>query len=195
MKAREIMSKPAITVTGETPLKRVAQLMVEHEIALVPVVDEEGALVGIVSEADLLRANTSPARGEVVARTTREAAPGTAATAMTLDVVAAGETADVADLFPLMVERHLKGVPVVRPDGVVVGVVARRDLLRLLVRTDADVHDDVLEILDHVGEEPYSIEVVDGVVTINRWLEPATRRRIEALVRAVPGVMAMTCKE
>ncbi|HEX6262677.1 MAG TPA: CBS domain-containing protein [Actinomycetota bacterium] len=195
MKARDIMSRPAITVTPETPLKRVAELMVDHRIALVPVVDASGNLLGVISEADLLRGNATPQRGEIITSTAREgAAPGTAAMVMTMDVVAAEEAAEVADLFPLMVERHLKGVPVVS-DGIVTGVLARRDLLRLLVRTDTDVHDDVMEVLDHVGEEPFSVDVAEGVVTINRWLGPSARRRIEAFVRAIPGVMAVVFKE
>lgn len=195
MKAMDIMSKPAITARPQTPLKHVAQMMIDHAISLVPVVDEGGRLLGVVSEADLLDASTSPSHGEVVSTSPRQGAvPGTAAAVMTLDVVAASETAEVAELFPLMVQRHLKGIPVLS-EGVVTGVLARRDLLRLLVRTDADVHDDVAAILDHVGEEPFSVDVADGVVTINRWLGPASRRRIEGLVRTVPGVMAVVFKE
>lgn len=195
MKARDIMSKPAITARPQTPLKRVAEIMVDHAIALVPIVDDDGRLLGIVSEADLLGASASPSHGEVVSTSPRQGtAPGTAAAVMTLDVVAASETAEVADLFPMMVQRHLKGVPVVS-DEVVTGVIARRDLLRLLVRTDAQIHDDVAGILDHVGEEPFSIDVDDGVVRINRWLGPSSRRRIEGLVRTVPGVMAVVFKD
>lgn len=195
MKARDIMSTPAITAHPETPLKRVAEKMIHHAIALVPVVDEAGRLLGVVSEADLLAASTAPSHGEVLSTTPRrDAAPGTAASVMTLDVVAASETTEASELFPVMVQRHLKGVPVVS-QGVVTGVVARRDLLRLLVRTDAEVHDDVAGILDHVGEEPFSVDVVDGVVTINRWLEPSSRRRIEGLVSTVPGVMAVVFKD
>lgn len=195
MKAIDIMSKPAITVTPETPLKRVAQAMIDHGISIVPVVDASGELLGILSEADLLKAQAAPTRGEVLLTPEREEANlGTAGAAMTREVVAARVDTEVADLFPLMVERHLKGVPVLS-GGVVTGVVARRDLLQLVVRTDAEIHDEVSEVLDQVGEEPFSLDVVEGVVTVNRWLGPASRRRVEALIRVVPGVMGVVFKE
>lgn len=195
MKAMDIMSRPAIIVTPDTPLKRVAQIMIEHGIGIVPVVNASGTLVGVLSEADLLKAQAATTRGEVIVTPEREeAAPGTAAAAMTCEVVAAREDTEVAALFPLMVERHLKGVPVVH-EGQVTGVVARRDLLRLVVRPDVEIHDEVSEVLDQVGEEPFSVDVHEGVVTINRWLGPASRRRVETLIKVVPGVMAVVFKE
>lgn len=195
MKAKDIMTTPPITVDPDTPLKRVAETMVHHGISIVPVVGGSGTLLGVLTEADLLRVQTAPTHGEILLTPEREGArPGTAASAMTRDVVSARELAEVADLFPLMVERHLKGVPVVS-DGVVTGIVARRDLLRLVARNDADIHDDVMEVLDRVGEEPFSIEVIDGVVTVNRWMERGLRRSLERLIKAVPGAMAVVFKE
>jgi CBS domain-containing protein len=195
MKTKDIMKTPAITVGPGMPLKGVARIMVENAISIVPVVDDSGALVGVLTEADVLGAQTIPTRGEILLRPERDGAmPGTAASVMSREVVSAGELAEATDLLPLMVERHLKGMPVLSGD-VVTGIVARRDLLRLICRDDADIHDEVMSVLDQVGEEAFSVEVADGVVTINRPLERGLRRRVERLVKAVPGAMAVVFED
>ncbi|MGH2655558.1 MAG: CBS domain-containing protein [Actinomycetota bacterium] len=195
MKVRDIMTTPAITVRPETALKRVAETMLRHAISIVPVVDEAGGLRGILSEADLLRMQTTPGEGEILFTPPREGAvPGTAGAVMTRDVVATGEEAEVSDLLRVMVERGIKGVPVIS-SGEVTGVVGRRDILRLLARTDAEIHQDVSGVLDRVGEEPFSIDVTEGVVTVNRWMSSGGRRRVEQLIKTVPGALAVVFKE
>jgi CBS domain-containing protein len=60
MRAKDIMTTPVVTITSGRPVKEVAGLLVERGISAVPVVDERGALVGIVSEADLVPLETTP---------------------------------------------------------------------------------------------------------------------------------------
>jgi CBS domain-containing protein len=195
MNARDIMTKPAITVRPDTPLKRVAETMVQHAISIVPVLDETGELRGILSEADLLRAQTTPGPGEILFTPPREEAkPGTAAAAMTRDVVATREDAEVSDLLRVMVERGLKGIPVVSGQTVT-GVAGRRDILRVLARSDSEIHDDVSAVLDQVGEEPFVVDVTEGVVTLKGWKSQGERRRLEGLIKTVPGAFAVMFKE
>lgn len=195
MRARDIMTTPAITVRPDTPVKHVVQLLIENEIHAVPVEDAEGSVLGIVTEADLLRMQATAGAGEVLlSPPDDQAIPGTAAEIMTRDVVAMHEAAEIADVLRVMVERRLKTAPVVAGRRLV-GVIGRRDILRLMARDDATVHDAVQRVLDLVGEDPFSVDVVEGVVTVNRWLSPAAQERIEWLIKTVPGALAVRFKQ
>jgi CBS domain-containing protein len=195
MRARDIMTTPVITVRPETPVKHVAHRLVENEIHAMPVEDAEGSLLGIVTEADLLRMQATAGTGEVLLSSPHEETPpGAVAEIMTRDVVAVHEEADVADVLRVMVERQLKTLPVVAGRRLV-GVIGRRDILRLMARDDATVHDEVQRVLDLVGEDPFSVDVVEGVVTVNRWLSPAAQERIARLIKTVPGAVSVRFKQ
>jgi len=197
MRAEEIMRQPAIKVEPTTPLKQAVDQMLRHGTCIVAVVDEDGALRGVLTEMDLLRAQATPGVGEILYSLDRDGAgPGTVASAMTRDVVATEADAEVSDLLRIMVERGLSGIPVVSPRGAVTGIVTRRDILASMARSDVEVHEDVSRLLDEVGEEPFSIEVTEGVVTINRaWMSPQNKRRLRELIKSVPGAMAVAFKE
>ena len=60
MRAKDIMSSPVVTVARDTPLKRVAEILLEHDISAVPVVDAAGEIVGIASVADLISLEAEP---------------------------------------------------------------------------------------------------------------------------------------
>ncbi len=192
MRARDVMTSPVITVRATTPVKEVARTLVEHEISAVPVVDEEEHLIGIVSEADLVTLETQPdPRAQAIPVVThRLHLPGTAADVMTRDVVAEREDADVAEVARLMIEHRLKTIPIVR-DGTVIGIVARRDVLRVLSRRDEEIH---VELADLLSEEiemigRYRAEVAGGVVTLHGPRDRVGRRLAELLARSVPGVI------
>ena len=138
MRVREVMSSPVVTVPLDMPLKEVAKVLVTRGISAVPVVDD-GALVGILSEADLVPLELAPDPRAHLARLP-DASPTpsrVASEAMTRDVVALPEEADVADAGRLMLERRIKSIPVLRGRRVV-GIVARRDLLEVLARSDKE---------------------------------------------------------
>jgi CBS domain-containing protein len=191
MLVRELMSSPVVTVAPGAQLKEVADLLVRHEISAVPVVERD-QLVGIVSEADLVplelgadpRAHLAPVR-EPPARH-----PSVVAEVMTREVVALPERADAAEAGRLMLERGIKSIPVVR-EGRVVGIVARRDLLRVLARGDEDIAGDLRALLEEeLGPpSPYRVAVREGVVELTGPRDPTTRRLATLLVRGVPGVV------
>ena len=172
-------------------VRRAAQVLLEHQIASAPVIDEHGSLVGIVSEADLLRGRTEadprahlrPVGGEAVAPPTTVAA----VMASLVFTVRAGE--DVAEASRLLVDEGIKALPVV--DGrQVVGVVARRDLLRCFAREDDDVRGDVLRLLTDLGlGDEWQVEVRDGVVDLAGPDHPGRQRAAAVLARTVPGVV------
>jgi CBS domain-containing protein len=115
MLVKEIMTAPVITApVGATPAK-VAELLSKHHISAVPIVDDDGAVVGIVSEFDLL---------------SRKGA--TAGDVMSPSVITVSEETPGDDVRALLVDRRIRRVPVLSGQQLV-GVVSRSDMIRLLV--------------------------------------------------------------
>jgi CBS domain-containing protein len=184
MRTRDIMTSPVVTVTPDTSLKDVAALLVERAINAVPVVDAGDRLCGIVSEADLLALEAAP--GTSGARTV---APHTAREVMSQSVYTLAEDTDAAAAARMMLRHGLKSVPVVAGDRVV-GIVARRDLLRLVARGDQDVRAELASRLREEIEllQRVRIEVADGVVTV-AGAGDLGRQLVVGLARTVPGVV------
>jgi CBS domain-containing protein len=179
MRARDIMTSPVVTVTPDTILKDVAALLVERGINAVPVVDAGDRLCGIVSEADLLALEAGGRGG----------APHTAREVMSQSVYTLAEDTDAAAAARMMLRHGLKSVPVVDGDRVV-GIVARRDLLRLVARGDDDVRADLERRLEEEIEllQRVRIEVTDGVVTV-AGAGDLGRQLVVGVARTVPGVV------
>ena len=186
MRICEVMSSPVVTVQPDTQLKDVAATLVEHGINAAPVLDASDRLVGIVSEADLLLLEVPPGPGSVASW----ASGHTACEVMSQSVYTLTEHADAAAAARMMLRHNLKSVPVVAGDRVV-GIVARRDLLRLIARSDDDIR---AELEGRLKEEldalqRLTVAVDGGVVTLDAALSPLGRRLFEGLARTVPGVV------
>jgi CBS domain-containing protein len=179
------------------PLKEVARILVTRGISAVPVV-EDGALVGILSEADLVPLELVPDPRAHLAPLPEASPPAfrIASEAMTRDVIALPEEADVADAGRLMLERRIKSIPVLRGRRVV-GIVARRDLLEVLARSDEEIARDVEALLAaELGSPcPYRVTVRDGVVDLTGPPDPVDRRLATLLARGVPGVLEVRLDE
>ena len=180
MRTNDIMTTPVVTVQPDTPLKDVARILVERGINAVPVVDAADRLCGIVSEADLLTLETADSRAS---------RPHTAHEVMSKSVYTLAQDTDATAAARMMLRHRLKSVPVVAGDRVV-GIVARRDLLRLVARGDDDIRADLqarlaaeLELLQHLR-----VEVADGVVSVAGAGELG-RELVVGFARTVPGVV------
>jgi CBS domain-containing protein len=216
MQARDVMSAPAITVGPRTNLQSLVGTMLGLKLSGLPVVDESGRLIGVISEGDLLR------RAELGTERKRSSwidfilGPGRSATdyvrangrmveeLMTPDPVAVAEDTPLEEIVTLMESRHIKRVPVLR-DGRVVGIVTRADLLRALfpleaaapeaATSDAEIQKNILaEIAARKWAPPDAIRVgVDqGRVTLTGTIL-VERARAALLVCAEnqPGVVAV----
>ena len=110
--AREVMTADPVTVSPEAPVREAAQLLAYHRISGLPVVDGEGNLVGLVSEADLI-GKPGQTVGEIMSR----------------NVITAAADTPVEDVAALMVRQRIKRVPILQ-EGRLAGIVSRADVVR-----------------------------------------------------------------
>jgi CBS domain-containing protein len=192
MRARELMTSPVVTVGPDTPAKQAALLLVDHGFAVLPVVDVDDRVLGVVSEADLLRNRVLPDPRDLIHdRPPRPAEPAAATVdgVMATDVVTATPDCHAAELSGLMVDRHLRALPVVDGDRLV-GIVSRVDVLRTLVRDDDVIARYVRGHLSAARRRRWEVSVTDGVVTLTSEGADETERHIAAVIAgAAPGVV------
>ncbi|HYU57135.1 MAG TPA: CBS domain-containing protein [Actinomycetota bacterium] len=193
MRVKEIMTSPVVTVRPETTVKEAATLLVQRGIDAVPVVGEDGTLAGIVSESDLLPLELrGDPRSEILAAPpyARDHSPETVAEVMTARVISLPEDADVAEAARRMLENRVNQIPITRDDQVV-GIVARRDLLKVVAREDEAIRGELLDLLRE-GDGllgPYDVDVVEGVALLRGGRDRSSRRLADILARSVPGVI------
>jgi len=205
MNVQEVMTKDVVCVPPEMPFKDVVEELVRANVSGLPVVDGSGKLVGVVTEADLI---SKPAYGGrrrralalladiVSARDHRWATKAVGSTArdlMTRNVAVCGPGDDVRSVARRMVEAGVKRMPVV-DHAHVVGIVSRRDIIRMFDRPDAEVLADVQARLADTLRMPeqhhVTASVRHGVVTLCGDVRYAwDKETVVLLVDAVRGVV------
>lgn len=204
MKIGDVMTRDVISVTPETPLRQLAEVLNEHRISGVPVVDSAGTCIGVVSEADLLAKQVSrpPTRRSPFEwifgehhdpEEARRRAAVTAVQAMSSPAVTIDVDRPLREAAALMVDRNVNRLPVVSA-GKLVGVITRADLVRAYLRLDEEIADAVGdEVLRHtmwLDPNDFEVDVHDGVVRIAGSVDRrSTARIIERLVGLVDGVI------
>ena len=192
VKVTEIMTRTVITATPDTGIKEAARRLVENGISALPVIDASGALVGIVSEADLLPLETRPdPRSQATPlRPTAGSTAQTVAEVMTRHVLAVEADVEVSKAARIMLEAGVKRVPVMRGRWLI-GIVSRRDLVRIIARRDEDVEAELVYRLSQLGlvASPSAVGVANGVVTIQIEEQGTARSLAESVVLGVPGVL------
>jgi CBS domain-containing protein len=197
MQVRDVMTTPAVSVGPHVTATTAARVLAGHRFTALPVV-EDGDLVGIVTEIDLLHGRVRhDARSPLLAaELAAGVAPQTVRDVMTVDVLVATRTTDVADLVETMRARRVRSVPVVA-GGVrgreLVGIVTRRDILAAIARDDRQLACDVRNRLEHYAVPGrWHVDVHDGVVTLGDPCEDETERHVAAvLAGSVRGVLGV----
>ena len=128
----ERMSHPVITVSPNTPMQEAHKLMRDEKIRRLPVVDDRGKLIGIVSESDLLHASPSDATSLSVWEMNYMLSKVTVKKIMTRDVITAHTNTPLEDAARNMVDNKIGGLPVVM-DGKVVGIITETDLFKIFL--------------------------------------------------------------
>jgi CBS-domain-containing membrane protein len=192
MKVTDIMSRPVITVSPETPVKEAARLLVEHGISALPVLDSKGRLAGIVSEADLMPMQTRPDPRTQATPLSHSAGttPRSVAEVMTRSVLTLSAASEVSQAARAMLDAGIKRMPVMRGRRLV-GIVSRRDLMRVIARSDESLRTEVLRRLRELGlgAGDKAVTVESGAVTLTLDSGERERALAESVMLAVPGVL------
>ena len=195
MRVRDVMTREVVTVGPATSTKYAAEVMAERGFAALPVIDDDGQVVGIVAEADVLR-DRLPHDPRLHARRddgNREVPSLLVHGVMTAQVRTVDAGADVSDVARLFVDDRLRSVPVLE-HGRLAGIVSRRDLLRTLVRPDDEIRGDLLRLVEgYTGDlGAWDVEVVEGMATIlrTRGAPQVSRDVEEGALRALAGTVA-----
>jgi CBS domain-containing protein len=213
MRARDVMVSPVVTTTPSSSVADVAALLLERRISAVPVVDEAGKLIGIISEGDLIRrpeADTERRRSwwlkmftssETLAREYIRTHATKVADLMTRDVITASPDTPLHEVATRLERNGIKRVPILE-DGRLVGIVSRANLVQALAARrsqappvsldDQAIRDRILALL---GEQPWarnalvSITVTDGVVDLWGFTNSTIEQKaLHVAAEQVPGV-------
>jgi CBS-domain-containing membrane protein len=194
VKVDEIMSRPVVTVAADAGIKAAATLLAEHSVSALPVVNARGELVGIVSEADLMSIETrpDPRTQATPLAPTAGSSPKTVAEVMTREVLTVSTGSEVSQAARIMLDAGIKRVPVVQGRQVV-GILSRRDLIKVIARRDADIEGEIELRLRELGLDDIgsgNVSVAAGVATIRvDGPEASSRRLAESVALTVPGVL------
>lgn len=199
-----VMTRDPVTVGLDTPFKDIAELLDERGISAVPVVDESGVPVGVVSEADLLAKAEFQDRDEPPSRFAGpqrrqewlKAQALTAADLMSLRLVTVGPDTPLPVAARKLARTGVRRLLVIDDDGRLVGIMSRRDLLQPFLRDDeqilAEVREEVLQRALWLWPADVGVTVEDGVVTLSGTVERRSEAEIAVrLTRALPGVVAV----
>jgi CBS domain-containing protein len=204
MNVSDVMTREVVTVDEETPLKDVAQLLLEHDISGVPVV-YDGRVVGVVSETDILykeRGLEGQARGPIAwlldapeAELLRKLGARTAGEAMTSPPVTIRPTRRLAQAAAMMLEHRVNRLPVVDGDRLV-GLVTRSDMVRAFARSDSEIEqairEDVFLRTLWQSSDGVVVDVSGGEVVLRGEVQSeAQADAIRTFASRVPGVVAV----
>lgn len=204
-KVGEIMTRLVVKLYPKDTIHDAAMRLAQNHISGAPVV-RDGKVVGIVSEADLVRAAIPPARVDHGSRTTvgllglviRGQITGPFAETMVQSVmseyvVTIGPSASVWDAAALMERHGVKRLPVTDEAQNLLGIVSRADLINVMARTDDDLRTEVLESISVLGDEAIDdvrVQVENGIATLRGRTDRKTTRDLTVKLAAnVPGIV------
>jgi CBS-domain-containing membrane protein len=191
MLVRDVMTAGPVTTTPQTSTKAALRQLAERRITALPVVDCQGRLCGIVSEADLIQ--------DLVVRDPRAQErpimidplypPTTVEEVYTRAAVTVAAEDDVSVAVQLMTETGAKSLPVLDDDRKPVGVLSRSDVIRALARDDAAIAADIDRVLASIGHADWLVEVVDGRVRVTGPVAAGEAAIAKVVAQTVPGVV------
>lgn len=179
-RVREVMTADVACANEDTPFKEITQIMAGRGISAMPVLDGHGRVSGVVSEVDLLhkeqyqgKGRRPPLLGHPVSRA--KAAGTTAGDVMTSPAITIGPDATVVEAARSLVSHRIKRMPVVDADSRLVGICSQRDLLRVFLRSDAAIEEEIrTEVFrDELGTNLalVQVDVDEGIVTLGGEVE------------------------
>ncbi|WP_328494693.1 CBS domain-containing protein [Streptomyces sp. NBC_00414] len=196
----DVMTHAVATVDRKASFKEIVRTMQERKVSALPVVGGKGQVVGVISEADLLPKeefrDSDPDRYTQLRRLSDLAKAGavTAGELMTSPALTTPPDATLAQTARTMARARVKRLPVVDESGALLGIVSRADLLKVFLRDDEEMAEEVRrEVVSYLFPQPSSsvrTEVRDGVVKLSGHIRDTSLVPVAArLARAVEGVV------
>lgn len=201
MRVIDAMTEDVATVAPDAPVKQAAAEMLKRNISGLPVVDADGRLVGIITEGDFLQLEQAAPRGDdfyphPTAQILSSDRPLTVEDAMTRRVITTSPETQLVSAARSMAEHDVKRLPVVDPDGRVLGILSRADVMAVFTRPDELIAEEINEEIVRrvLMEDPGTLEVVvkDGNVHLTGSLHSRSDARLLGwLVRRLEGVISV----
>jgi CBS domain-containing protein len=200
MRVLDIMTIDVLTTTPDASLKEAARTMVKAGVSGLPVVDESGDLVGIITEADFLEREADRSQRRLLSAMLHEGGPvvdaETVGEVMTRDPVVIFPEASVTEAARVMAHHHVKRLPVVDAGGDLVGIISRADVVAVFTRPDDVIEDEIREDIVRrvllLDVDTLDVKVDNGVVSVSGTAPTATDARLlEALIRRIDGVVRL----
>jgi CBS domain-containing protein len=195
------MTTRVVAVKKTVPFKAIATLLTQFRVSAFPVLDDDGRVAGVVSEADLLSkealvATLGPLPSGAAGGDFAKAAAVTAADLMTQPPVTITPGEPVTSAARLMYQCKVKRLPVVTEDGHLVGIISRADVLSVYRRRDEDIRQEITQnvIVNEFLADParFSVAVAVGIVTLEGRPDTAQQGRdILAATWHVEGVVSV----
>ncbi|MFI2368072.1 CBS domain-containing protein [Streptomyces sp. NPDC018833] len=196
----DVMTLTVVAVGRDAPFKEIVRTMEQWKVSALPVLEGEGRVIGVVSEADLLPKeefrDDDPSLYEQPRRLSDLAKAGavTAGELMSTPAVTVHPDATLAQAARIMAVRHVKRLPVVDDEAMLQGIVSRADLLKVFLRSDDDIEEEVrrtvVSYLFPALSHTIHVNVHEGVVTLRGQIRDTSLISIAVrLVRAVEGVV------
>ncbi|MGW2638872.1 CBS domain-containing protein [Streptomyces sp. NPDC001348] len=184
----DVMTLPVVAVGRDARFREIVRAMGQWKISAVPVVEGDGRVVGVVSEADLLPVEEPPGRGLSRAEELMSAPAVTVRPGTTL-----------AQAARIMAARHVQRLPVVDDEDRLQGIVSRGDLLKVFLRPDEEIEEEVrrtvVSYLFPALGHTIHVSVHDGVVMLRGQVQDTSLVWVaERLVRAVEGVVGVEAR-
>lgn len=205
--AKDVMTENVVSITDTMPFKEIVELLAQHAVSAVPVVDADKKVIGVVSEADLLHkmefTGLEP-QLRILERKQRRMARAKAAGDVARDLMSSpavtiAPDASLSEVAKVMDDEHVKRLPVVDDQGTLHGIVSRGDLLRVYLRSDdalqEEVREQVLRRTLWIDPKTMTVDVKDGVVTLGGTADRRTTAQIIVrLTETVDGVVEVVDK-
>jgi CBS domain-containing protein len=188
----DLMTTDVIAVSRETGLRDAARLMFRNRVSGLPIVDEAGALVGIITEADFLKLEVERQEGT-------RGQGDTVGDVMSRGVVTVPPNVEIYEAAKIMAVQEVKRLPVVDEDNRLLGVISRADIVSIFTRPDDVIEDEIREDLIRrvlfIDPDGVQVGVANGVVTLSGEVTTHSEASmLEELTNRLDGVLRVESK-
>jgi CBS domain-containing protein len=203
MKVQDVMTTDVSTIGPDGLVKDAAIEFVQRRISGMPVVSSDGEVIGVISETDILPKESGERRGGGLLQwfldpddswINRRFDAVTVEDAMSSPALTILPGRPLAEAAKVMLDEDVNRLPVVDPDGLLVGLVSRGDLIRAFARPDAEIRREIQEDVIHgamwLNPEALDVTVVSGIVTLKGEVaSEADAELLPTFARKIPGVV------